>query len=165
MSYLEQQLDIKKGEPHYKAAMYVKEHALSLLDFDCWAHLEDLLGFEISYEEYCKADGAIDGDMLEVRRGDYEHRIILEALNEDNVKKSAIMYNVAIKDLEDDECDIWISSFSTREKAEAFMKEAKRKLCDLNICTVQVCLDSAYVDDDMYLGWIDDRYGDNLDDT
>ena len=34
MSYLEEQLNIKEGEPHYKAAMYVKEHGLSLLDFD-----------------------------------------------------------------------------------------------------------------------------------
>ena len=51
MSYLEEQLNLKEGEPHYKAAVYVKEHGLSLLDFDCWAHLEDLLGFEISYED------------------------------------------------------------------------------------------------------------------
>lgn len=42
MSYLEEQLNIKEGEPHYKAAMYVKEHGLSLLDFDCWTHLEAL---------------------------------------------------------------------------------------------------------------------------
>ena len=56
MSYLEEQLNIKEGEPHYKAAMYVKEHGLSLLDFDCWTHLEDLLGFEISYDDYCRSE-------------------------------------------------------------------------------------------------------------
>ena len=81
MSYLEEQLNIKEGEPHYKAAMYVKEHGLSLLDFDCWTHLEDLLGFEISYDDYCKADSTIEGDLLEVEHGDETHHAILRALN------------------------------------------------------------------------------------
>lgn len=160
MSYLEEQPDIKEGEPHYKAAMYVKEHGLTLLDFDCWAHLEDLLGIEISYENYCKADGAIVGDLLEVERGDEDYLCILQALIGEQPQRPTI-FTVAIKNLECDEADIWISSFSTREAAEAFKQEAKRKLAVYNVTTAQVCLDSGYLDDDMYLSWLDDRYGDD----
>lgn len=105
MSYLEEQLNLKEGEPHYKAAVYVKEHGLSLLDFDCWAHLEDLLGFEISYEDYCKADGAVEGDLLEVERGDETHHAILRVLNGEQPQRTTI-YTVAIKDLECSEADI-----------------------------------------------------------
>ena len=160
MSYLEEQLNLKEDEPHYKAAMYVKEHGLSLLDFDCWAHLEDLLGFEVGYDDYRKADSAIEGDLLDVERGDEDHHAILRALNGEQSQRTTI-YTVAIKDLESEEMDIWTSAFSTREKAEAFMQEAKRKLAVLGITTVQVCLDSGYLDDDMYLGWIDDRYAED----
>lgn len=104
MSYLEEQLNIKEGEPHYKAAMYVKEHGLSLLDFDCWTHLEDLLGFEISYDDYCKADSTIEGDLLEVEHGDETHHAILRALNGEQPQRTTI-YTVAIKDLECNEAD------------------------------------------------------------
>ena len=90
MSYLEEQLNIKEGEPHYKAAMYVKEHGLSLLDFDCWTHLEDLLGFEISYDDYCKADSTIEGDLLEVEHGDETHHAILRALNGEQPQRTTI---------------------------------------------------------------------------
>lgn len=158
MSYLEEQLNLKEGEPHYKAAMYVKEHGLSLLDFDCWAHLEDLLGFEISYEDYHKADGAIEDDLLEVECGDENHRAILRALNGEQPQRTNV-YTVAIKDLECSEADIWISAFSTREAAENFKAEAEAKLAEYGITTTQVCLDSGYLDDDMYLSWLDDRYG------
>lgn len=166
MSYLEEQLNIKEGEPHYKAAMYVKEHGLSLLDFDCWTHLEDLLGFEISYDDYCKADSTIEGDLLEVEHGDETHHAILRALNGEQPQRTTI-YTVAIKDLECNEADIWSSAFSTREAAENFKVEVEAKLAEYGITTSQVCLDSGYLDDDMYLGWLDDRYGsdDEMDET
>ena len=138
MSYLEEQLNIKECEPHYKAAMYVKEHGLSLLDFDCWTHLEDLLGFEISYDDYCKADSTIEGDLLEVEHGDETHHAILRALNGEQPQRTTI-YTVAIKDLECNEADIWTSAFSTREAAENFkvphgcMSQAA-KLAELREC-------------------------------
>ena len=161
MSYLEEQLNLKEGEPHYKAAMYVKEHHdLTLLDFDCWAHLEDLLGFEVSYEDYVKADNTIESNLLDVERGDKDHHAILRALNSEQTQRTTI-YTVAIKDLESEEMDIWTSAFSTRELAETFVQEAKRKLAVLGITTVQVCLDSGYLDDDVYLSWLDDRYSED----
>lgn len=45
--------------------------------------------------------------------------------------------------------------------------EAEAKLAEYGITTTQVCLDSGYLDDDMYLSWLDDRYGsdDETDET
>ncbi len=82
-------------------------------------------------------------------------------MKQQDKSQQTTIYTVAIKDLESKEMDIWTSAFSTREKAEAFMQEAKRKLAVRGITTVQVCLDSGYLDDDMYLGWIDDRYAED----
>ena len=164
MSYLQEQLDIKEGEPHYKAAKYVKEHGMSLLDFDCWAHLEDLLGFEIGYEDYSKADDAIDGDLLDVEHGDENHHIILQTLNGEQPQRTTV-YTVAIKDLECEEMDIWTSAFSTRALAEEFMREVRRRLAAYGVTTVQVCLDSGALDGDVYLSWLDDRYGGEDDDN
>ena len=74
---------------------------------------------------------------------------------------------MAIKDLECNEADIWTSAFSTREAAENFKVEVEAKLAEYGITTSQVCLDSGYLDDDMYLDWLDDRYGsdDEMDET
>lgn len=91
---------------------------------------------------------------------------ILRALNGEQPQRTTI-YTVAIKDLECNEADIWTSAFSTREAAENFKVEVEAKLAEYGITTSQVCLDSGYLDDDMYLGWLDDRYGsdDEMDET
>ena len=66
---------------------------------------------------------------------------------------------VAVKDREDPEMDIWTSVFSTEEKADAFKKAAEDKLKHYGVFeTVDVVKDFGELDDDMYLGWIDDRY-------
>ena len=159
MSCFDEKLNIKPGEPHYNAATYVKANGLTLLDFDCWAHLEDLLGCEIGFNDYHIADSAIDGDMLDVERGDPDYMCILDALIKSR-KRGTAVYTVSIKDLEGDDDDIWTAAFSTGEKADAFVEKAKQKLEAYGISSVQVCLDVSYLDDEMYLEWIDERYGD-----
>ena len=81
MTYLVQQLDIRQGEPHYNAAQYVKEHQqnMTLLDFDCWAHLEDILGFEISCEQYHYLSCEVEDDILDLDHNgeDYRHLMAL----------------------------------------------------------------------------------------
>lgn len=70
------------------------------------------------------------------------------------------IWTVSIKDREDEEMDIWTASFSTEEKADAFKAAAEEKLKGYGVFeTVDVIKDCSEVDDDMYLGWIDDRYG------
>lgn len=160
MSYLDEQLDIREGEPHYAEVQYIKEHGLSLLDFDCWVHLESLLGFDVLWDDYLTADNAIDCIMLDVQPGSEEHMLILNALDVKHNPKNyqPIVYTVAIKDLENDDGDIWISTFSTEERADKFAANAQRKLDEHGITTVQVCKDAGHIDDDMYLDWLDERY-------
>lgn len=74
------------------------------------------------------------------------------------------IFTVAIKDLACEEMDIWTSAFSTRELAEEFMRAVRRKLAAYGVTTVQVCLDSGDLDGDVYLSWLDDRYGGKDDD-
>lgn len=70
------------------------------------------------------------------------------------------VWTVSIKDREDAEMDIWTASFSSEEKADSFKAAAEEKLKAYGVFgTVDVTKDCSTVDDDMYLEWIDDRYG------
>ena len=70
------------------------------------------------------------------------------------------VWTVSIKDREDAEMDIWTASFTSERKAEEFKERAVEKLKRYGVFeTVDVVIDSSYLDDDMYLEWIDDRYG------
>lgn len=58
--------------------------------------------------------------------------------------------------------DIWTASFSTEEKADEFKTRSEEKLKIYGVFeTVDVIKDCSIVNDDMYLGWIEDRYGDD----
>lgn len=70
------------------------------------------------------------------------------------------IWTVSIKDREDAEMDIWTASFSTEVKADAFKAAVEEKLKGYSVLeTVDVTKDCSELDDDMYLSWIDDRYG------
>lgn len=59
--------------------IYCYDNHVNLLDFDCWTHLEDLIGSRMSFEEYTTLDSYYDGEMLEI---DEDDGVILEALKE-----------------------------------------------------------------------------------
>lgn len=62
------------------------------------------------------------------------------------------------------EMDIWTASFSTEEKADAFKDKVEEKLRKYGVFeTVDVTKDCGELDDEMYLGWIDARYGTEVD--
>ena len=67
---------------------------------------------------------------------------------------------VTVESHEDPEINIlWISIFSTEEKADAFKKAAEDKLKHYGVFeTVEVVKGFGELDDDMHLGWIDDLY-------
>ena len=70
------------------------------------------------------------------------------------------IWTVSIKDREDAEMDIWTASFSTEKKAEDFKAKAEEKLKGYGVYgTVDVCIDCSYLDSEVYLEWLDDRYG------
>lgn len=72
------------------------------------------------------------------------------------------IWTVSIKDREDAEMSIWTTSFSTEEKADAFKAAVEEKLKGYGVLeTVDVIKDCSELDDDMYLSWIDDRYGED----
>lgn len=89
--------------------------------------------------------------------------LVCQSTREAEPRRKAI-FTVAIKDLACEEMDIWTSAFSTRELAEEFMRAVRRKLAVYGVTTVQVCLDSGDLDGDVYLSWLDDRYGGDGDD-
>lgn len=92
-----------------------------------------------------------------------KYPLVCESTREADPQRKAV-FTVAIKDLECEEMDIWTSAFSTRELAEEFMRAVRRKLAAYGVTTVQVCLDSGDLDGDVYLSWLDDRYGGEDDD-
>lgn len=69
------------------------------------------------------------------------------------------VFTVTIMEKGDMEMTPWVSSFSSREKAEAFVEKAKEKLRGLGIeDEVGVTIDSGELDDEQYLDWIDARW-------
>lgn len=155
--YLMQQLSLPENHPNYEKARYILKNRKSLLDFDCWVHICELLGFDISYEDYMRVDAGFDGDLLELGKSDIAE--ILEIL--DDRPQSQKIWTVSIKDREDAEMDIWTTSFSTEKAADAFKKSAEEKLKSHGVLnTVDVIKDCGFIDDEGYLDWIDDRYSD-----
>ena len=70
------------------------------------------------------------------------------------------IWTVSIKDREDAEMDIWTASFSTEKQADEFKEKAENKLKKYGVFeTVDVIKDCSYLDSEMYLEWLDDRYG------
>ena len=70
------------------------------------------------------------------------------------------IYTVSIYDMLDEDMDIWTASFTSRKKAESFMEAVEEKLSGYELDeTVKVTFDSGVPNEDDYLGWIDDRYG------
>lgn len=77
-----------------------------------------------------------------------------------STRKDRCLWTVSIKDREDEYMNIWTASFSTEEKADEFKAAAEEKLKHYGVYeTVDVCKDSSEIDEDMYLNWIDARYG------
>lgn len=69
------------------------------------------------------------------------------------------IFTVTIVDHGDDDCEPWVSSFSDRDKANAFISEAKARLKRFGADDhTTVSLDHGDLDDDEYLEWIDERY-------
>lgn len=82
----------------------------------------------------------------------------VEEIEEAEEKFSGI-WTVSIKDRLEPEMSIWTASFSTEEKANAFVKKVKEKLKSYGaLDTTDVIKDRSYLDDEMYLDWIDDRW-------
>lgn len=78
----------------------------------------------------------------------------------DDAGRFSGIWTVSIKDREDADMDIWTASFSTEGNADAFKNAAEEKLKAYGVFdTVDVTKDMSHLDDDMYLDWIDARYG------
>lgn len=72
------------------------------------------------------------------------------------------LWTVSIKERDDPDMDIWTACFSTEKKADAFKAAAEAKLKGYGVIErVDVTKDCSTLDDDMYLDWIDERYGDD----
>lgn len=66
---------------------------------------------------------------------------------------------VTIIERDDHEMEPWVTSFSSREKAEAFMDKVTAKLREYGAENdVSVTYDSGDLDDEMYLDWVDARW-------
>ncbi len=71
------------------------------------------------------------------------------------------VYTVSMRERGDEDMDIWTSAFSTRELAEEFAKKAKERLARYGMEDEwQISIDSAELNDEMYLDWIDARCDD-----
>lgn len=74
MSYYIDELTLNKTDKNYHIAEYVKEHRMSLLDFDCWAQLQAMAGVKVDYDTYHAVD-----DLLEETIMDTDAAIIMAA--------------------------------------------------------------------------------------
>lgn len=55
---------------------------------------------------------------------------------------------------------IWTAVFSTEKKADDFVEKVKKKLKGYDaLDTTDVIKDRGYLDDEMYLEWVDNRWG------
>lgn len=92
--------------------------------------------------------------------GRIEAAAVLPRLEEGEVHLMEV-YTVSIRERGDEDMDIWTSAFSTRELAEEFAKKAKERLAGYSMEDEwQISIDSAELNDEMYLDWIDSRYED-----
>ena len=81
-----------------------------------------------------------------------------EEIGEEEERFSGI-WTVSIKDRLDPEMSIWTAAFSTEKKADDFMEKVKEKLKSYGaLDTTDVIKDRSYLDDEMYLDWIDARW-------
>lgn len=73
-----------------------------------------------------------------------------------------LIYTVTIRELYPiDDMGTWTSSFSSREKAEAFIEKAREKFEEHNDDgNYSFTVDSGVLDSEAYLDWIDDYYKD-----
>lgn len=82
-----------------------------------------------------------------------------EEFEEDEERFSGI-WTVSIKDRLEPEMSIWTATFSTEKKADDFIEKVKKKLKGYGVLdTTDVIKDRSYLDDEMYLEWVDDRWG------
>ena len=73
--------------------------------------------------------------------------------------EGTLIWTVSIKDRLEPEMDIWTATFSTEKKADDFIEKAKEKLRSYDaLNTTDVIKDRSYLDDEMYLDWIDARW-------
>lgn len=64
---------------HSEQLLYCYNNKKSLIDFDWWTHIENLLGKRISFEDYIWVDSKYDVDLQELSEDDVEE--ILKTLN------------------------------------------------------------------------------------
>lgn len=64
---------------HMDELIYCYENNKSLIDFDWWTHVEELIYKKISYQEYVLIDSQYDGDLMELEESDKQN--ILNILN------------------------------------------------------------------------------------
>ena len=70
-----------------------------------------------------------------------------------------IVFTVSFKSLIETDMDVMTSSFSTREKAEAFEEKLKERFEKLGLSDFQISIDAGYIDDDTtYINWINDTF-------
>ncbi len=72
-------IDNSYARTYARELIYCYENHVNLLDFDCWTHLEDLVGSRMSFEEYATLDRYFDGDVLDI---DEDDGMIIEAMKE-----------------------------------------------------------------------------------
>lgn len=70
------------------------------------------------------------------------------------------IYTVSIINTDDPCASSWTTPFSSRAKAEAFMKKAEERIKQLDLeWFLKVELDSMELDSEDYLTWLDEEYG------
>lgn len=118
-SYYSEQLTLLPDDKNYSKAEYAKEHKISLLDYDCWTHLCDLLGCDITFRQYGIIAESLDEDILELRKRDIPR---INRILTDNT-----LWAVVILDVFDENAQT-VSVFSSRELADSFIEDVRRKL-------------------------------------
>lgn len=70
------------------------------------------------------------------------------------------IYTVSIINTADPCASSWTTPFSSRAKAEAFMKKAEERIKQLGLeWFLKIDLDSMKLDSEEYLTWLDEEYG------
>lgn len=85
---------------HLEELYYCYEHKKSIIDFDWWTHVADLLGIKISYEIYVFIDKYYDSDLMELCEKDIP--ALTEILNsETNTISADIVIQNEIENLKE----------------------------------------------------------------
>ncbi len=78
------------------------------------------------------------------------------------IPEQQMVWTVSIQNLVNDEADIWVTSFDSREKADGFVEKVNAKTKSLGVEDgFRIHIDAGAMNDEMYLDWFDDLFGED----